>query len=126
MNDYYDLIFVSNFLEHLENSEVAFVLIEKLKNALSSDGKLIIMGPNFKYCVKEYFDCSDHKLILTEVSLSEILFSAGFNKIKIWPKFLPYSFRGKLPVNRLLVRIYLNLPFVWKIFGKQFLVIATK
>ena len=126
INNYYDLIFISNFLEHLESSEIAFSLMQKFLNALAPNGKLIVMGPNFKYCSKEYFDCSDHKLILTDISLSEILYSAGFNKIKIVPKFIPYSFRSAIPVNKWLVKMYLNLPFAWKILGKQFLVIATK
>ena len=55
------------------------------------------MGPNFRYCSHEYFDCADHTLIFTHVAIEEHLYAAGFEPERIVPRFLPYSFRGRLP-----------------------------
>lgn len=97
-----------------------------MHNALREGGRIAVMGPNFKYCQKEYFDFADHKMILTHFSLEEHIYSAGFNILKEVPRFLPVSFRGRLPINKLIVRTYLSIPLLWKLFGKQFLIIAEK
>ena len=95
-------------------------------NSLREGGRIAVMGPNFKYCHKDYFDFADHKMILTHLSLQEHIYSAGFSIIKVIPQFLPVSFRGKLPINKFIVRTYLSIPLLWKLFGKQFLIIAEK
>ena len=35
--------------------------------------RVALMGPNFKYCAREYFDCADHLLVLTHVSVRTAL-----------------------------------------------------
>jgi hypothetical protein len=82
------------------------------------------MGPNFKYCADEYFDCADHTLALTHVSVEEHLYAAGFRVTKVIPRFLPFSFRGVLPPSPALTAYYLRMPLAWRLLGKQFLVIA--
>jgi len=123
--NYFDAAFMSNFLEHLNSHEEIHSLLARLYHALRG-GRIAVIGPNFKYCSKEYFDFADHKMILTHLSLEEHLYSAGFNIIKVIPQFLPISFRGRLPVNKFIVKTYFSLPFLWKIVGKQFLIIAEK
>ena len=125
-DDYFEAAFMSNFLEHLNSHEEIHQLLVNIHLALRKGGRVAVMGPNFKYCAKEYFDFADHKMILTHLSLEEHLYSAGFNIIKVIPRFLPISFRGKLPVNKFIVKIYFLLPFLWKMVGKQFLIIAEK
>ena len=106
--EYYDAVFVSNFLEHLQNPEEVFGFFEKAYSWLKKDGILAVMGPNFKFCMKDYFDCSDHRVILTDVSLCELGYSAGFTIDECISKFLPYSFRSRLPVSRFFVKNYRN------------------
>jgi hypothetical protein len=84
------------------------------------------MGPNYKYAYREYFDFADHTVCLTEMGVAEHLAGAGFNISKIHARFLPMSFRGGLPVNKFLVQTYLKMPFAWRFFGKQFLLLARK
>lgn len=120
----FDGVFMSNFLEHLGSVENVTKLFFKLKKHLNPDGTICIMGPNFKYCYKDYFDCSDHNLILTHMSVEEILYACGYDIVKSYPKFLPFSFRGKLPPSKLGVSIYLKCKFLWPILGKQFLITA--
>jgi hypothetical protein len=84
------------------------------------------MGPNFRYCARWYFDCADHTLALTHVAVAEHLYAAGFTVTEVVAKFLPYSFRGRLPASPALTRAYLRHPLLWRLLGKQFLVLGVK
>ena len=123
---YFDGVFISNFLEHLPDQNAVAAVLSKLWDAMSPGGRIAIMGPNFKYCAREYFDCADHTLILSHVALSEHLHAAGFEVESMHPRFLPYSFRGLLPPSPAMTRTYLHAPAAWKVLGKQFLAIARK
>jgi SAM-dependent methyltransferase len=123
---YFDGMFVSNFLEHLPDQNAVAAVLGKLSKAMRPGGRLAIMGPNFRYCAREYFDCADHTLILSHISVAEHLYAAGFEVETVHPRFLPYSFRGLLPPSSLMTRTYLRMPAVWKLLGKQFLAIARK
>ncbi len=124
--NYFDAAFLSNFLEHLHSPEEIQQLLTRLHAAIRPGGRIAVMGPNFKYSARSYFDFADHRVALTHLSLEEHLYSAGFTMVRVIPRFLPLSFRGRLPVNRPLVNLYLALPLLWRIFGRQFLVIAEK
>lgn len=124
--DYFDGVLVSNFLEHLPDADAIARTLHKLRATLRPGGRLAVMGPNFRYCAKTYFDCADHSVILTHVSAAEQLAAAGFEVIKVIPRFFPYSFRGGLPASAPLTRLYLRLPIAWKLLGKQFLVVAER
>jgi 2-polyprenyl-3-methyl-5-hydroxy-6-metoxy-1,4-benzoquinol methylase len=121
---YFDAVWVSNFLEHLPTQEAVATFLEKMRETLRSGGRIGVMGPNFRYCAKEYFDCADHTLIFTHIAIAEHLYAAGFEPIRIVPRFLPYSFRGRLPAGPRLIRRYLQTPQAWPLLGKQFLVIG--
>jgi len=124
--DYFDGVFISNFLEHLHSPEEIQMLLTRLHACLKPGGVLTIMGPNFKYCSADYFDCADHRLALTHISVEEFLYSSHFQIEETFARFLPYSFRSKLPASPALVKLYLKLPIVWRILGKQFLIFARK
>lgn len=98
---HFDGVFVSNFLEHLPDQNAVAAFLAKLRDAMAPGGRIAIMGPNFKYCAKEYFDCADHTVILSHVGLAEHLHAAGFEVEDMHPRFLPYSFRGLLPPSPL-------------------------
>lgn len=124
--DYFDGVFVSNFMEHLPDQETASAFLERMASVLRPGGRIAVMGPNFRYTVDEYFDCADHTLIFTHVAMAKHLYTAGFEPIRIVPRFLPYSFRGKLPPSRALTRLYLKTPAAWRLLGKQFLLIGER
>jgi SAM-dependent methyltransferase len=123
---YFDGVWVSNTLEHLLTQEAVATFLEKMNSLLRPGGKIAIMGPNFRYCADEYFDCADHTLIFTHTAIAEHLYAAGFEPERIEPRYLPYSFRGHLPPSPALVRRYLQTPPLWRVFGKQFLVVGRK
>jgi hypothetical protein len=89
-------------------------------------GRIAVMGPNYRFCSRDYWDCADHYVALTDRSIEEHLFAAGFEPTTVIPRYLPYSFRGALPASPLLTRTYLKMPPAWKLLGKQFLVIGSK
>jgi SAM-dependent methyltransferase len=124
--DHFDGVFVSNFLEHLPSQEAISAFLEKMRDAMAPGGRIAIMGPNIRYCAKEYWDCADHIVPLTHLAIEEHLYTAGFEPERTIPRYLPYSFRGILPPSRTLTRTYLRTPLAWRLLGKQFLVIGQR
>jgi hypothetical protein len=123
---HFDGVFVSNFLEHLKDQEAIAAFLEKMHGAMETGGRIAIMGPNYRYCAGEYWDCADHYVALTHVAIGEHLYAAGFEPERTIPRYLPYSFRGILPPSPQLTKLYLKTPPAWRILGKQFLVIGRK
>jgi SAM-dependent methyltransferase len=124
--DHFDGVFVSNFLEHLPSQEAISQFLEKMNAAMAPGGRIAIMGPNYRYCSKEYWDMADHIIALTHLAIEEHLYTAGFEPERTIPRYLPYSFRGILPPSRKLTAVYLRTPLAWRLLGKQFLVIGRK
>jgi ubiquinone/menaquinone biosynthesis C-methylase UbiE len=118
-----DVVFASNLLEHLNDDEISKSITEVIR-VLRTNGRFIIIQPNFKYCFREYFDDYTHKKIFTHISLSDLLRSYKFRAIKIYPKFLPLTLKSRLPKNYWLTKLYLSLPF--KPLAKQMLLIFKK
>lgn len=121
-----DVVFTSNFFEHLPDKTTLQRTLGEVRRCLAPGGRLIALGPNIRYLPGEYWDFWDHYLPLTERSLSEGLENLGFTVTTRIPRFLPYRMAGARPVPRPLIGLYLRLPFLWRFFGKQFLVIALK
>lgn len=125
-NEHFDGVFVSNFLEHLPTQEAIAGFLCQMQAAMKGGGKIAILGPNYKYASKEYWDCADHYVPLTHVAIAEHLYTAGFEPELIIPRYIPYSFRGILPPSSRLTHLYLKMPFAWRLLGKQFLVIGRR
>lgn len=123
---YFGGVFVSNFLEHLTGQDSVASFLERMCACLAPGGRIAVMGPNFRYCARNYFDFADHTVVLTDRAVQEHLYAAGFEILTVHPRFLPYTFTGRLPSHRALVHAYLRLPFAWRILGKQFLVVGER
>lgn len=124
--EYFGGVFISNFLEHLLSQEAVAAFLNRMHNCTAPGGRIAIMGPNFRYCAREYFDFADHTVVLTERAVEEHLYAAGFEILEVYPRFLPYTFTGRLPSHPAFVRAYLRLPLAWRLLGKQFLVVAER
>lgn len=121
-----DVVFSSNFLEHLKTKDDVIFLLREAIRVLSPDGKIILLGPNIKYCFREYWDFFDHHLPLSDASVGEALQLCGFKLDTVIPRFLPFTMNKQTPTYDFLIVAYLRLPFVWRLLGKQFLIIARK
>ena len=122
---HFDGVFVSNFLEHLVDAEEVGAVLQRLRRSMAPGGSIAVLGPNFRHCPKAYFDCADHRVVLTHLSVEEHLYAAGYSIDRVVAQFLPFSFRGLLPTDPRLVRAYLRIPAAWRVLGKQYLVMAT-
>lgn len=121
-----DIVFTSNFLEHLPNKGALDEFLDQVRLALRPTGKYIILGPNLRYLDGQYWDYYDHHLGLTHLSLCEALQLKGFKIDVCIDRFLPYTTQGSLPTHPWLVKAYLKSPWAWKLLGKQFLIVARK
>lgn len=121
-----NVLFTSNFLEHLPDKTTLNSFLNQVLMVLKPGGRYIILGPNLRYLPGEYWDFYDHHLGLTHLSLCEALELKGFRIEKCLDRFLPYTTQGSLPTHPFLVKVYLMVPFAWKLLGKQFFIIATK
>jgi hypothetical protein len=124
--EHFDGVFVSNLLEHLKDQPAVYEFLTRIRESVRPGGMIAIMGPNIRYCAKEYWDCADHEVALTHVAVEEHLYMAGFEPQKTIPRFLPYSFRSRLPASAGLTAAYLRFKPAWSLLGKQFLVTARR
>ena len=122
----FDVVFMSNFLEHCQSRDQVLAVLGNVALALRPGGRVLILGPNFRYCYKRYFDFFDHHLPLSEHAVVEAIRLAGFEPEEVRPRTLPYSFSCGLPAWPWLVRWYLRIPWVWPLFGAQFFVVGRK
>ncbi len=121
-----DVIFTSNFFEHLPDAQTLSRTLAEAHRCLKKGGILIAMGPNITYAGSAYWDVVDHRLALSEQSLAGALVSQGFGIEKCIAQFLPFTMSEGLQYPTFFVAAYLRLPPAWRIFGKQFLVIGRK
>lgn len=121
-----DVVFSSNLLEHLDDTELALCMKE-VKRVLKNGGLFITMQPNYRLAYKTYFDDFTHKKVFSDESLRGFLVSHGFDILRAYPRFLPFSLKSRpsvIPVSSYIVRLYLMLP--WKPFAGQMLFVCKK
>jgi SAM-dependent methyltransferase len=104
-----DLVFASNFLEHLESNEVE-QLLSAARKVLSDRGRLVLLQPNHRRCAEHYFDDPTHKTIFDDRNICDWLKRSDLRARRIVPGLLPFSMKSRLPKWPLLVRLYLNSP----------------
>jgi SAM-dependent methyltransferase len=121
-----DVVFMSNFLEHLPDKAAVLGTFKEANRILRGGGSIIVLQPNIRFLPGEYWDFFDHHTPLTDRSLVEGLQLAGFTPDLVHPRFLPYTTKSRLPKAAFLVRLYLHFPPLWRLLGKQALVVAIK
>jgi SAM-dependent methyltransferase len=106
----FDFILASNFFEHFD-WPVLNEMIALIARALRPSGRLAVIQPNFRLAADRYFDDYTHRTIFTDVSLHDWLCGAGFEVVKLVPRFLPLSVKGRMGALSALVPLYLHLPY---------------
>jgi SAM-dependent methyltransferase len=120
-----DLVFMSNFLEHLER-EAILKTLEECHRVLRSGGGIMILQPNIRFLSRDYWMFFDHVTPVDDRALVEAFSLVGFEPTLVRARFLPFTMQSRLPTWRWLVRLYLKLPIAQWIFGKQSLVEGKK
>ncbi len=125
-NEYFDLVFMSNYLEHLPDSGAVIQQLQVAFAMLRPGGAVLVLQPNIRLLGQAYWDFIDHKVAITERSLVEAAGIAGFVTERLDIHFLPYTTKGRLPQHPKLVRAYLACPPAWRLLGKQTLYLGRK
>ncbi len=121
-----DTVFASNVYEHFPSREEVAASFREVWRVLQSDGRFVIMQPNFRYCKNQYYDFFDHRLAFTHRGMIEGLEITGFRMERVVPQFLPSTSKSRFPKAPWLVALYLRMPLAWRIFGGQMLLVARK
>jgi SAM-dependent methyltransferase len=121
-----DVVFSSNFFEHLASKSALESTVSEACRCLKPGGTIMCLGPNIRYVGDRYWDFWDHHIPISDSSLAELLSLAGFTICEQIPRFLPFSMSTGFQPPPLLVALYLRFPVIWRIFGKQFLLVASR
>ncbi len=121
-----DVVFMSNFLEHLPSKQVVMDTLATAHRILRPGGHVMILQPNVRLLPGAYWDFFDHHTPLTERSLLEALTLLDMEPVRVIARFLPYTTKSVLPQSPWLVRLYLRLPPLWWLLGKQSFLLARK
>jgi SAM-dependent methyltransferase len=116
---HFDLVFMSNYLEHLPSGESVIRQFEVAAQVLRPGGRVLVLQPNVRLVGGRYWDFIDHHVALTERSLEEAASLAGFETVQLITRFLPFTTKSSLPQNPALVRAYLAFRPAWLLLGKQ-------
>src|SRR4029450_1987975 len=121
-----DVVFASNFFEHLATKQDLLRTLAEVSRVLRKSGRILILQPNIRYAGGAYWDFLDPHLPLTERSIVEALVITGLEPIEVCPRFLPFSSKSALPQHPFLVWLYLKIPLVWLMLGRQSWIVAAK
>jgi SAM-dependent methyltransferase len=116
-----DVIFMSNILEHLDDNQLDD-LFKNILKVIKSNGKIILVQPNYFYSYRQYWDDYTHKKAFSHISLADFLNSKGFDIIRVEGRFLPLTMKSIIPKSYLLTKLFLASPF--RPFSGQMLVVA--
>lgn len=121
-----DVIFMSNFLEHLTSKEQVIRVLRRAYRLLKPKGKLIVLQPNIDLVGSHYWDFFDHVVPLNGESLQEGLRICGFTTEKYIKRFLPYTTKSMKIFHPLLVQFYLLIPPALRLFAGQSFFVGRK
>ena len=121
-----DVVFCSNFFEHLPDKQTFLATLAEIRTVLRPGGRLLILQPNIRFVGGAYWDFVDHHLPLTDRTLEEACHSLGFDVLEVIPRFLPYTTRSRMPQSPWLVRLYLAVRPAWRLLGQQTWMVARK
>lgn len=119
-----DVVFVSNFFEHISREAILATLVE-VRRVLRPGGRLLVLQPNVRYCGRDYWQFFDHITPVDDRALTEAFAATGFDVIKNIPRFLPYTTKSRLPNGPALVKLYLRVPLAWRVLGAQAFMVVT-
>jgi len=113
-----DKIFISNFFEHLRTEEIE-TTIKEFKRVLKKGGEVLILQPNIRLLLHDFWMFFDHLTPIDDRALVEIFGVYNFVLKKRILRFIPYTRKSRLPKWPFIIRLYLKLPIIWPLFGKQ-------
>lgn len=125
-NAKFDVVFMSNYLEHLPTSEHVITQLDVARRLTKPGGKVVVLQPNIRLVGGSYWDFIDHQVGLTDRSLVEAAELAGLQTARVIVRFLPFTTKSRFPKDPRLVRWYLRFPAAWRLLGKQSLYVGIR
>lgn len=119
-----DVVFIGCLLEHLSSKEAIVEVFLQVKRVLKRGGKLLILNPNIRFSTSNFWDYFDHLTPVSDRSVVEMLKALDFDIELCIPRFVPNTIKDRLPKWPFLVKLYLHLPFLFPVFGKQMFILA--
>jgi len=113
-------------LEHLPSPADVIEQLRVTTRLLRPGGSVMVLQPNIRLVGGAYWDFIDHKVALTERSLTEAAELAGLTTSRVITRFLPFTTKSRLPQHPLAVRTYLALRPAWFVLGKQTLYLGRR
>ena len=104
-----DLVFASNFLEHLDQHDLGS-LLTRIRSTLTPTGRLILIQPNHRLCAEHYFDDPTHQTVFDDKNIVDSIARFGLKTLRVVPGLLPFTMNSRLPKWGFMTRLYLNLP----------------
>jgi SAM-dependent methyltransferase len=120
-----DVVFASNFFEHIDRPTILAVMTEAHR-VLRPGGRFLVLQPNIRFCARDYWMFFDHVTPIDDRALVEAFALSGFEVTTVVPRFLPFTTKSRLPGSPRLVRAYLAFPPAWRLFGKQSFLLAER
>ncbi len=120
-----DVVFASNFFEHVDRETILAVMREG-RRVLRPGGRFLVLQPNIRFCARDYWMFFDHITPVDDRALAEAFALSGFEVTTVVPRFLPYTTKSRLPQSPLLVRAYLAFRPAWRLLGKQSFLLAER
>ena len=124
--EHFGTVFMSNYLEHLATGDQVGEQLHVAAQLLRPGGRMVILQPNIRLVGAAYWDFIDHKVALTERSLTEAAETAGFETEQVVVRFLPYTSKSRLLKSAALVRAYLHIRLAWRLLGGQTLYVGRR
>jgi len=121
--DSVDVVFCSNFFEHITRDAILATLTEA-RRVLAPGGRFLLLQPNVRFCGRDYWQFFDHITPVDDRAMVEAFAATGFRVTTNIPRFLPYTTKSRLPSGPGLVRLYLKVPLAWRVLGAQAFMVA--
>ena len=121
-----DVVFMGCFLEHLPSKQAIINVLTEIKRVLKRGGKLLILNPNIRFSTSDYWDYFDHLTPVSDRSVTEVLMALGYKIDLCIPRFVPNTIKDSLPKFPFFLRLYLHMPFLFPLFGKQMFIVAHR
>ncbi len=120
-----DIVFISNFFEHLGHEDI-LATIKECHRVLRPQGRVMVLQPNVRFAYKDYWMFLDHITPIDDRMLNEAFSLQRFKSVRKIVRFLPFTAKSRLPQARWLVKLYLKLPLAWFLMGKQSFLVYAK
>jgi SAM-dependent methyltransferase len=120
-----DVIFISNFFEHLSRDDIV-ATIRECYRIVRPGGRVLVLQPNIRFAYRDYWMFLDHITPVDDRMLEEAFELNALKLTERIVRFLPFTAKSRLPQAGFLVRAYLRTPPAWRVLGKQSFLVFEK